>query len=228
MQGELVSMPEIKIALKERRHEYADVYTYVFEPPHSIPFIPGSYAHMRVFGLPPEEKSVREFSFASAPYESELWFGVDARSGSAFQTKLKSLRIGDTVALFKIKTHMTWPPPHASDAVMIAGGIGITPFRSMLRDLQHTPRPLTATLLHVGSGSFLYQSDLERLPAAYSTLGREDLHQRLSEVIAEHPLAHYYIAASPGFVRAVAGVLSDASITKVESDEFKGLIEENL
>lgn len=228
MYPDLTGMPEIKVALKERRQEYGEVYTYIFDAPQPIPFVPGNYAHMRVFGLPEGQRAVREFSFASAPHESEFWFGVDSSSGSAFQAKLKSLQKGEEVGLFKIKGHMSWPPEDVSDVVMIAGGIGITPFRSMLRDAKHRQLPIAASVLHVHTGPILYETDMRDSSAAYQAIARVDFENTLLKIAQEHPDAHYYIAGSLGFVSTAGSMLRETSITKIQSDEFKGLPDEGV
>lgn len=220
---DLATMPEEKLTLLERRHEYGDVYTYLFKPAQPIPYRAGQYAHVRLFGMPPEERAVREFSFASAPHDTEISFGVDSRSGSAYQRRLHAMKAGETAGIFKIKSHMTWPPPVVSDVVMIAGGIGVTPFRSMLRDLAYKRVSLTSTFIQVGRGP--YQDELSALVAEYRAIQRDELPSTLAQTIQEHHDAHYYLAGSPGFVQTVAAALSASGITRVESDEFKGLAE---
>ncbi len=217
--------PEETLTFVRRRHEYNDVATYVFKPAHPVQFTAGQYGHVRLFGLPPEEKQVREFSFASAPHDEEIWFGVDSRSESAYQQRLKDLHPGDMAGLFKIKGHMTWPPVDVSKVVMIAGGIGVTPFRSMLRDQRERNIPVHTTLIQVSGEHFLYGEELSELSESYFSLSRDEFSKKLTSLIREEPDAHYYLAGSPGFVRDSAATLLRAGITAVESDEFKGLTE---
>jgi ferredoxin-NADP reductase len=218
-------LPSETLTFVERIPEYGHVSTYVFKPAHLVPFTAGQYAHIRVLNLPEGTKSVRELSFASAPHEALLRFGVDGRSGSAYQKALQVLKPGDTVELFKIKGHMTWPPP-TNDVVMIAGGVGVTPFRSMLLDARERALPVTATLIHAASGPFLYESALRGLVREYVPIRRQLLAETLARVAGEHPDAHYYIAGSNDFVAAVAGELARHGIERIESDEFKGLLAE--
>lgn len=213
------------LALVECRKEGKEIFTYVFQPEHPVAFEAGQYAHIRVPSLPMGTRRVHEFSFASAPQDSELWFGVDARSGSAYQKALQSLEPGDVVELFKIRGHLTWPSP-VSDIVMIAGGVGVTPFRSMLRDARSRNLVISATLLHVAREEYLYTEELKGLTDEYLTIRRPLLVETLASVAFAHPDAHYYIAGSANFVETVASELSNRGVSKVESDEFKGLIEE--
>jgi ferredoxin-NADP reductase len=206
-----------------RRHdEDESVSTYFFTPMHPVPFVAGYYTHLRLLNMPAGRGSVRELSFASAPGEPEVRFGVDGRSGSDFQKALKALVRGDTVEIFKMRGHMTWPPP-VDDVVMIAGGVGVTPFRSMLVDARARGLAIRTTLVQVSSDSFLYADELRRLAHEHLTIGRSLIADTLTHLVAERPGAHYYLAGSSGFVTTIAQELSKKGITRIESDEFKGL-----
>lgn len=206
----------------ERRPEFDGVATYVFRPKNLVPFISGQYVHLRLFNMPEEVRRVREYSLASAPHEELIEFGIDERSGSDYQQALQALRPGDTVELFKLKSHITWPAP-VSDVVMIAGGVGVTPFRSMLRDAKHRGLPVTTTLIHVATGEHLYAKELGTLAYEYAPIGRPELAETLTRVVVAHPDAHYYTAGSTGFIEAVVLELGAKGMSRIETDIFKGL-----
>jgi len=210
------------LELIERRPEYEGVVTYVFRPRQPVEFKAGEYVHVRLLNMPPEVRRVREFSFASAPHETDIWFGVDHRSGSDYQKALQDMKPGETAELFKIRNHITWPP-QVSDVVMIAGGIGVTPFRSMLRDAKHRELPLTTTLIHASSDAYLYGDEMKELAGEYLPVGRPELMETLSRVVQAHADAHYYVAGSANFVQMVLADLREKGIVRMESDVFKGL-----
>src|SRR4029078_2732284 len=72
----------------------------------------------------------RTFTIASAPHEAELMIATRMRD-SAFKNRLKTLEPGDPVSIDGLH------PDTERPAVFIAGGIGVTPFLSMLRDATH-------------------------------------------------------------------------------------------
>lgn len=219
--------PVTKLAFAARREESPGIFTYRFTPEVPVPFSAGSYAHLRVPGVSEGEKSVHEFSFASAPGEEQLQFGIDTRSGSPYQRALAALMPGDGIELFKIRSHLTWPPD-AADAVMIAGGIGVTPFRSMLRDAKRQASRPRVTLIHASRESHPYAAELERLADERRACDRSGLPEILAHTAAKLPYAHYYVAGSAGFVDGVAKQLSAAGISQAEQDDFKGLSEASV
>jgi ferredoxin-NADP reductase len=207
-----------------KRHEYADVYSYIFEPLQPVTFTAGQYAHVRLLSLPEDVRRVREISFASSPQDLRIQFGIDNHSGSEYQKALQTLVEGDTIEIFKIKGHMTWPVS-VSHTVMIGGGIGVTPFRSMLRDRAQKNMKGTTTVLHVASKSFLYGDELSELATEYKTTSRKGLLTELEFITATYPEAHYYVAGSLGFVDIIDAELRKNGLTRIETDVFKGLID---
>lgn len=218
-------MQEVKLVFVERQHEYGEVYTYIFRSKEKVVYEAGQYGHVQLFGMPDGVKAVREFSFASAPHESDIRFGVDARSGSAYQKKLKELESGDEVGLFKIKGHMAWPPEGYSDVVMIAGGVGVVPFRSQIIDYAHKRLSLGITLIQASKSEYLYQEELSSKVGEYYPIRREELENSLKTTVSEHQKAMYFIAGPPGFVETVNNILHEAGINALQSDSFKGLID---
>lgn len=213
---------EQTLSFVKREHVYDEVYTYAFSTDETVSYTAGQYGHIRVSGMPDGVRAVREFSFASAPHDALIEFGVDCRSGSDYQKCLQALKVGDSVTLFKIKNHMTWPPLQKKEVVMIAGGVGITPFRSMLRDKTEKKMPLYISVIHASGSGYLYGEELSTLADEYMQTKRDRLSQSIAFVSDTHPSAHYYVAGSPMFVEHALQLLSEKGIS-AETDSFKGL-----
>jgi ferredoxin-NADP reductase len=108
-----------------------------FERPAGFDFVAGQFANVTL-PEPPEtddEGDMRSFSIASAPYEDELTIATRMRD-TAFKRTLREMRPGDVVevdgpygdCILDDDTRV---------AVFLAGGIGITPFRSIVRQAAH-------------------------------------------------------------------------------------------
>jgi ferredoxin-NADP reductase len=209
--------------LKNRIHEYGDIYTFVFEKPNSLTFASGNYAHVLIPTVQAPDRSVREISFASAPQDSDITFSITTESKSPWQIKLLELQPGDTIELFKIKGHLM--TPSSGTLVMIAQGIGITPFRSIIREHVELGTAISPILIHVGREAYLFEEELLKLSFEQHRVAREKLAQLLDDVVTRNKKAIYMIAGSPQFVTTLQQNLQEKGIREscIQIDTFKGL-----
>ena len=99
---------------------------------------------------PPEtdaEGDKRAYSLCSAPYEPELQVAMRMRD-TAFKRVLKSLPAGTELRLDGPFGTMVMHEDVTRPAVFLAGGIGVTPFRSMVLDALHRNVPHTMYLFY--------------------------------------------------------------------------------
>ena len=96
-----------------------------------------------------DEKGLRRhISLATSP--TELGFvGLATRlRDTAFKRTLAELRVGDEVEVEEPKGSFLLPEDTSAEYVFVAGGIGITVFRSMLRSVADTGEPYRVTLVY--------------------------------------------------------------------------------
>ena len=113
-----------------------------FERPPGFNFKPGQSADLTLLD-PPEtdsEGNVRTFSIASAPFEDQLMFATRMRD-TAFKRSLKKVPLGTVVKMDSAMGSFTLHKNSAKPAVFLAGGIGITPFSSIVRQADHDRAP---------------------------------------------------------------------------------------
>ena len=101
--------------------------------PHTMEFQAGQYVSIKV----DEQGTRRSYSICSSP---EITHGfellVDLSPGGVGCQYLKCLKFGDQISFLGPMGHFITPEnPLEDEAVMIATGSGIAPFRSMLADL---------------------------------------------------------------------------------------------
>ncbi len=82
------------------------------------------------------EGDARTFTIASAPHEPELMIATRMRD-TAFKRVLKTAPAGMPVTIDGPSGEMVLHDDSARPAVFLAGGIGITPFLSMIRHATH-------------------------------------------------------------------------------------------
>ena len=116
------------------RHDVAEGTTaFRFEKPSTWVFEAGQFLDMSL--LDPSETdaegNTRTFSIASAPYEETLMVATRMRD-TAFKRVLQTMPLGSAVKLEGPSGDLTLHHDVKRTAVFLAGGIGITPFRSIV------------------------------------------------------------------------------------------------
>jgi len=115
------------------REEVAEgTMAFTFYRPSSWTFRAGQFLDMRLLD-PPEtdaEGNTRSFSIASAPHEDTLMVATRMRD-TAFKRVLRAMPLGSKVNLEGPSGDLTLHGDVSRAAVFLAGGIGITPFRSI-------------------------------------------------------------------------------------------------
>lgn len=127
-----------------------DTYDFVFSTPHKLAFEAGQYLEWTL-GVPRADRrgNRRYFTVASAPTETDVRLGVKFYpQGSAFKQQLAALREGDTIVASQVSGSFVLPPRPDSKLAFLAGGIGITPFRSMLQYLIDRDEPRDIVVLY--------------------------------------------------------------------------------
>ena len=131
--------PKERFALTlERIEESAsDTYDFIFSSPRKLAFQAGQYLEWTL-GLERADNrgNRRYFTVASAPTEDDVRLGVKFYpAASAFKRALSRMSPGDTIYASQIAGDFTLPANREMKLAFLAGGIGITPFRSMLQYL---------------------------------------------------------------------------------------------
>lgn len=223
-----------------------DTLAFHFERPPGFEFKPGQAMDV-VLGADQTstQPEVRHtFSIVSAPFQNELMVATRMRD-SAFKRALGALPMGSALTLDGPFGSLGLHKAAARAAVFIAGGIGITPFMSMLRQAAHLQTPQDLLLLYSNhrpeDAAFL--GELQQLATAnprfhmhatMTQMGRSTqpwaghtgpidsgFVQRATQGLAA-PIC--YIAGPPAMVEAMRQVLAGAGVDEddVRSEEFFG------
>ena len=239
-------MATYTVSLKHRREVAEGTTAFLFEKPDGLSFKAGQYLNFTLLD-PPEtdaEGNTRTFSIASAPDEEELMMATRIRD-TAFKRVLKTMPLGAQVEIEGPYGNFTLHKNAARPAVFLTGGIGITPYRSIIRDAGRKKLPHRLFLFYSNrrpeDGAFLEElQQAERDNPNYQFVGtmtdmanskrpwqgkteyinRDMLAQSISDLTT--PI--YYIAGPPGMVTAMRKMLADADINddSIRTEEFNG------
>jgi ferredoxin-NADP reductase len=230
-----------------KREEIAEgTMAFHFEKPSGFQFRPGQCVDLTLVN-PPEtdgEGNTRTFSIASPPYEEELVFATRMRN-TAFKRVLRAVPLGTEVGLDGPIGSFTLHKNIAKPAVFLTGGIGITPFLSILRQVAREEpayqvslfysnrRPEDAAFMDTLRELATHWPGLHFIPTITSLakspwqwrgeighINRDMLQNHLPYL--QGPI--YYIAGPPGMVSALREMLPAAGVNEddIRSEEFGG------
>lgn len=160
--------PKIKLILrlKERIQLSADVFDFVFVPSRRLAFAPGQYMEWTLDHADPDTRGNRRyFTLASSPTEDELHIGVKFYDrSSSFKEAMLSMDEESEIVAGQLAGDFVLPANPQQKCVLIAGGIGITPFRSMIKYLLDNGqrRPLVLIYACRASEDFVYYELFQR------------------------------------------------------------------
>src|SRR5215469_2478522 len=160
-------------ALRKREQIAEGTIAFHFEKPAGFEFRAGQFLDWTLIN-PPEtdaEGNTRAFSIVSAPFESDVVIATRMRD-TAFKRVLRSMPLGTEVKIDGPSGSFTLHKNSAKPAVFLAGGIGITPFFSIVRQAAHDRLPHQLYLFYSNrrpeDAPFL--STLTELPKSNSNL----------------------------------------------------------
>jgi ferredoxin-NADP reductase len=221
--------------LREKRHEIADVWSFIFDPPEPFWWKAGQYLH---YELPHEneddEGAERWFTIASAPYEGRVQ--VTTRiTESTFKKALASLNQGDQITAYGLEGDFLWPEGETT-AVFVAAGIGITPYHSMLKQRLHSGRPTPVTLVYGNrTNEITFKDELDRWSVehpelqVYYKVGVRIGAESLKEILPDITERLVYLSGPEPMVIGLSDELSGIGISeeRIVRDEFPGYDESN-
>jgi ferredoxin-NADP reductase len=138
------------LELKEKRLVATDVYEFLFKPNHKLHFKSGQYMEWTLGHDTQDSRGMRRyFTIASSPEEEYIGMGVKFYPhSSSFKQSMLSLNPGDTIVASQLAGDFVLPKDKSTKLAFIAGGIGVTPFRSMIKYLVDKKEKRDVVLLY--------------------------------------------------------------------------------
>lgn len=242
--------PRQKVALKLKRKSKMSSNTvdFVFKPSQRLVFEPGQYMEFTLAHPQPDSRGNRRFfTLASSPTEEHLHLGVRFHAkSSSFKKALYHIDSRSKFVAGQIAGDFTLPQDPRQKLVFIAGGIGITPFRSMLKYLLDTNQQRDIVLIYanraadeiaykdilgeaqtkLGIKAFYTLTDTKAIPRNWPGLvGRIDEHM-LQAAVPDYNERTFYLSGSLDMVRAYEHILKNMRVKsdRIKKDLFPGLI----
>jgi ferredoxin-NADP reductase len=236
----------LKTRLKGKEDLADGTMGFHFAKPEGFQFKPGQYIDLTLIN-PAEtdaEGNIRSFSIASAPEDSDLLVATRMRD-TAFKRVLRAAPLELEVSLEGPMGSFTLHNNPAKPAVFLAGGIGITPFSSIVRhaaraELRHqlylfysNRRPEDAPFMNIlnelgkANPNFRFIPSMTEMSKSGQTwngevglIDRDMLTRHLPSL--QGPI--YYAAGPPAMVTAMRKMLTAAGVDEddIRTEEFAG------
>lgn len=237
---------EFLVQIDDRREIAERTIACRLEKPPDFVFKPGQFIELTLLN-PAEtdsEGNSRAFSIASAPQEDFLLVATRLRD-SAFKRVLSHTSAGTQVKIDGPFGDLRLHNDSSRDAVMLCGGIGITPFRSIILNATQNKLPHRIVLFYSNrrpeDAPFLEELQaLEKQNPNFKLIacmtGMEKSRRRwngesekisrnmLEKHLGGFPSAIYYVTGPPGFVAGIRAILAESGVDDddIRTEEFGG------
>ena len=242
--------PKLKVLLKlNKKIKMAPgIVDFVFKPSQQLAFAPGQYMEFTLAHPHPDVRGNRRyFTLASSPTERDLHLGVRFyEQGSSFKDAMYRMDGRTKIVGAQIAGDFTLPKDPTQKLVFIAGGIGITPFRSMLKYLLDSQQRrdivlfyvnktvdeivykdvLSAAQTRLGLKTFYTLTDTAAVPRNWPALVGRINEQTILATVPDYLERTYYLSGPPEMVRAYEQVLKNLHVRneQIKKDFFPGLV----
>ena len=221
-------------------------FAFHFEKPDGFAFTPGQSINLFLPEYFPgvSDDRQRAFSLVNAPHKDRLTIATRMRK-SAYKQPLKEAAPGAAVRIVGPTGSMSLHDEPDRAIVMIAGGIGITPFMSILRSEAQADRPRPMVLLYSNSRpeNAAYLDELraleQRLNGFRLVLTMTEMKDSdswkgetrridadmVKEATSGLPRPHYYVAGAPDMAEDMRQMLDDdmgIDDDDIHSEDFTG------
>ncbi len=224
----------MKLKLAARKPESPGVTSFIFKPEEPLVWQAGQFLHYVLNHEATDDRgSDRWFTIASASYERHVMLTTRfaAKEGSTFKKTLKALKVGDEIEVSDLDGDFIVSDPRKT-YVFIAGGIGITPFRAILKEAAHAGTPLRATLLYANRNHVAaYREELEAMARRNPNFKIHYLFspqridpQTIQELVPDLKKPLFYVSGPEPMAESVGQMLQEMGVPKkrIKQDWFPG------
>jgi glycine betaine catabolism B len=216
-----------------------------------LDYAAGQYAFFKLDGVSGDAKGpIRHFSIASSPTEQDLLFSTRIRD-TPYKQKLASLEKGTKIQTWGPEGEFVLHDDHSKPAIFLSGGIGVTPFRSMVKYATDKELPLKIIMFdsNRNENNILYKKEFDDWAAKNKNLNiiytiteeGESTQDKSSQwkgergridrsMMARHINSKdlensiFYVCGPPGMIKAMQEMLQEVQIPKerIKVEEFTG------
>lgn len=240
-----------KIFLKTKKEIADGTLLFTFESPDEpVAYIPGQYVSLKLDLKYPDEKGPkRYFSIVNPPENKSPENRPDAGNGkieiatrisdSGFKQTLAGMQAGDAAEIVGVDGEFILPENAEKEIVMVAGGVGATPFKCMLEALVLKGEKRKSILLYSNKNkaNTAFYDEFSQMQASgylrkiFFVMTRDDSWpgpkgrmnaEFIAKNIPGYHQKHFMVAGPPNFVGGISQAIEELKIDDVRLEKFFG------
>jgi ferredoxin-NADP reductase/Na+-translocating ferredoxin:NAD+ oxidoreductase RnfD subunit len=233
---------KLRLRFKAKRQLAPQIYEFSFSSDRPVDFKPGQYLEWTLPHSHVDSRGNRRtFSIASAQDENELRVAIKASEpGSSFKNALLALQPGDPITTGLLAGNFVMPDDITQPLVFVAGGIGITPFLSMVKTMIKNQERRNIVLFYLVSNQaeYCYEALWKQAESVgvrvvpvltrgepnkswYGLSGRLT-REMLQKEVPAFTKRRYYLSGPSGLVDNYAILLRGLGVQAIVTDHFSG------
>lgn len=144
----------MRVTLDHLETVASNTTTFWFKPPKTVRYTAGQFIELTLPHDKPDARGVKHwFTLSSSPSEELLSITTKKAkvNGSTFKETLFGIKPGDEVMMSEPMGDFVLPKDTGIPLVFVAGGIGVTPIRSMIKWLHDTQEHRTIHIIYAAN-----------------------------------------------------------------------------
>jgi ferredoxin-NADP reductase len=218
------------LTIESIENPYGDYFSIKLKPTSEMSWHPGEHGIFTLPNIKVEGKKWRGFSIASIEKEGFVLLGT--RTGkeiSSFKQALLGMKKGERVSIrgpfgwFKLQDE-------SSPMVLFASGVGVTPIRGLLKELEDSNKR-DVEIIYASSSYYLYGEEIGKIAdknlkiVLHKITSAEESVKKIEELAKKYGnRAYYYNSGKPKVLKAVKKQLKALNIrgNRIIDDSFLG------
>ena len=226
--------------LIEKKVECLGTKSFFFKSEKPFTWLPGQYIYLKLkLNYPDERGDLRDFTISSSQTEDDLVrITTRVRQSSGYKKTLDEIKIGDFVEANGPHGFFIFDPiVNKGNNIFLAGGIGITPFRSFIKSNidNNLSIPMHLIYSNTNENEITFKEELKKIENKYNFFKLDSFitskegrlnETKLNKIISKKALlkSNFWIVGPPAFVSAMEGILEKLGVSsdKIRIEKFTG------
>lgn len=232
------------LPFKGKRKEADGIYSYLFSRKGLSNFRAGQYMEWTLPSTDSDSRGNRRYlTVSSSPTEKQLMLTVKMpEKPSSFKRSLSRFAPGDRILVSRLSGEFTLPSDKSAKLVFLAGGVGITPFRSIIKYMLDTRERRDVQLLYSAenTGEMAFTDLIKSaksvgVKAHFAVTGKIKPQARkdqagpidakmIKKLISDYQDRRFYVSGPYGFVLMIRKELEKLGVpaSQIRLDYFPG------